>query len=372
MLVGRAGCAVATDRVSVDPAARVLELCKSHGFALAGVCDASPTEHADELRAWLAAGKHGEMAYLAEHVDAKLDPGLVLEGAVSAVMVADLYHTRNEPEDRLDPSAGRVARYARGRDYHVVIKKRLHAICDELIELFPEHRFRAFTDTAPVAERELAARAGIGWTGKHTLAINPELGSWFVLGGILTTLELTPPSEQRVVPDHCGTCTRCIDACPTDAITPYSVDASRCISYLTIEHRSPIDTHFFGAMGDWIAGCDICQEVCPHNSPRPKSDVGSRHAAYEPVRLGIDLMEVARWSAEDRTEAVRGSALKRIKLEMFRRNALIAIGNAFRETGDQAMLDVIEAASADESELVRQTARDLLADLDRPPASPAG
>ncbi|MEO0631374.1 MAG: tRNA epoxyqueuosine(34) reductase QueG, partial [Planctomycetota bacterium] len=236
----------------------------------------------------------------------------------------------------------------------------------------PEHRFRAFTDTAPVAERELAARAGIGWTGRHTLAINPELGSWFVLGGILTTLELTPPSEQRVVPDHCGTCTRCVDACPTDAITPYSVDASRCISYLTIEHRSPIDPELFGAIGDWIAGCDICQEVCPHNSPRPKGDVGSRHAAYEPVRLGFDLKEVARWSAEDRAEAVRGSALKRIKLDMFRRNALIAIGNAFRERGDQAMLDVIEAATADESELVRQTARDLLADLGRPPASPAG
>ncbi len=357
--------------MNADPAARVLDLCSAHGFALAGICDASPTAYGDELNGWLAAGKHGEMRYLAEHAAAKLDPNLVLQGAVSAIMVADLYHTRNEPPDPAEPNRGRVGRYARGDDYHAVIKVRLHAICDDLARQFPGHSFRAFTDTAPVMERELAVRAGIGWTGKHTLAINPTLGSWFVLGGILTTLELTPPAEQKAITDHCGSCTRCIDACPTGAITPYSVDASRCISYLTIEHRSAIDPEFFEPIGDWIAGCDICQEVCPHNSPRPTAAPGERHPAYEPRRNGFDLLQVLSWSPEDRTSELRGSALKRIKLDMFRRNALIALANAYRGSRDSRLLEAIRAAVDDGSELVSQTARDLLSRLDPPPAWPA-
>ena len=352
-------------------ASRVLELCAEHGFALAGICDASPTDRADELRAWLAAGKHGEMSYLADHLDARLDPDLVLEGARAAVVVADLYHTRSEPADRPDAAQGRIARYARGDDYHASIKKRLHALCDELIARHPEHRFRAFADTAPVMEREFAARAGIGWVGKHTLTINPSFGSWFFLGGILTTLGLEPPADQPTITDHCGTCTRCIDACPTDAITPYAVDATRCISYLTIEHRSPIDPAFFEPMGDWIAGCDICQEVCPHNSPRPTPGVEARNDAYRPKRTGFDLLGVLGWSADDRAAHLRGSALKRIKLDMFRRNALVAMGNAWRTSGDDRLLSAIRGATADESGLVSRTAKDLLRDLGQRPASPA-
>lgn len=372
MLVGGAGQPVASDRVSETVESGVLGLCRSHGFALAGICDASPTERADELRAWLTDGKHGEMTYLADQVDARLDPNLVLEGARSAIMVADVYHTRNEPDDAPVIGMGRVGRYARGDDYHAVIKKRLHAVCDALIEEHPEHRFRAFVDTAPVMEREFAARAGIGWTGKHTLIINPRLGSWFVLGGILTTLDLSAPPDQPTVANHCGTCTRCIDACPTDAITPYSVDASRCISYLTIEHRSPIDPALFEPMGDWVAGCDICQEVCPHNSPRDRDDMSERHAAYATKRTGFDLLELAQWENADRTASLRGSALKRIKLDMFRRNALIALANVWRSTGDIASIDAIRASVSDESALVSRTAHDLLRELRPPPASPAG
>ncbi len=161
---------------------------------------------------------------------------------------------------------GRVARYAQGKNYHWVIKNRLHAMSDQLRLEYPEAKFRTFVDTVPVLERELAEMAGIGWQAKNTMVINARLGSYLLLGGVATTLELLPPPEQVRSPDHCGTCTRCIDACPTQAITPYSVDGSRCISYLTIEHREVIDPALHEAMGDWVYGCDICQEVCPHNS----------------------------------------------------------------------------------------------------------
>lgn len=297
------------------------------GFALAGVCDARPTVHRDQLDAWLAAGKHDEMAWLADNVDARADPRVFLPACRSLIMVADQYHTRNDPPDAPAPDVGRVARYARGDDYHRVIKKRLHELCDQLRARFPEETFRAFVDTAPVLEREHAARAGLGWVGKHTLLIHPERGSWLVLGGIATTLAIDPPTGQAPTTDHCGTCARCIEACPTGAITPYSVDASRCISYLTIEHRSAIDPEFTAALGDWLFGCDICQEVCPHNSPRDENggaEIGERYAAYEPRRTGFDLLEVLGWSEDDRRAALARSAMKRAKLEMWKRNARAA------------------------------------------------
>lgn len=207
---------------------RILRRCEDLGFALAGVCDARASEFAGDLRDWIGAGKHGSMGYMAEHAAVREDPSRVLEGARSAVLVADLYATRDASVDELlEPGEGRVARYARGKDYHDVLKKRLIRLADELRAEFPGAGFRVFTDTAPVMERELAARAGLGWTGKHTLLIHPKVGSYFLLGGILTTLDLEPPVGQAVVTDHCGSCTRCIDACPTGAITPYSVDARK-------------------------------------------------------------------------------------------------------------------------------------------------
>jgi epoxyqueuosine reductase len=216
------------------------------------------------------------------------------------------------------------------------MKKRLHRLCDALAAEHPGEAFRAFVDTAPVMERELAQRAGLGWIGKHTLLIHPRLGSYVLLGGVMTTLEISD-AAAKVEPDHCGTCTRCIDACPTGAITPYSVDARRCISYLTIERRGEIDESLHTKMGEWIFGCDVCQEVCPHNSARPAggavgvgvgAGVGVAHEAYAPTREALDAIEVLRWTEEDRRRELAGTAMTRAKLEMLKRNALIVVGNA--------------------------------------------
>jgi len=306
----------------------ILSRCRELGFAAAGVCDAAPIERAPELREWLEAGKHGEMGWMRTHAELRADPARVLPGARGVIMVGDLVRTRAEAPAAAEAGTGRVARYAQGGDYHVVIKKRLHALCDELRERHPGEAFRAFVDTAPVMERELALRAGLGWIGKHTLLINPRLGSHLLLGGILTTLAFDRPEPE---PDHCGECTRCIDACPTDAITPYAVEARRCISYLTIEHRSEIEPELAEKTRDWIFGCDVCQDVCPHNSPRPEGvDVGEANPAYASRRERFDLLEVLGWTEEDRRRAVRGSSMKRAKLEMFKRNARAARDNHAR------------------------------------------
>lgn len=305
----------------------VLERCRGLGFAAAGVCAAEPSRFSEQFRAWLARGEHGSMGYMAGNVEVRLDVRLLLDGARSVVMVADQYALRGDVADERRAGFGRVARYARGDDYHEAIKKRLHALCDELGVMYPCEQFRSFVDTAPVLERELAARCGIGWQGKHTLIISPVLGSYLLLGGVVTTMEMAAPAGQSPAMDHCGTCTRCIDACPTQAIRPYSVDAARCISYLTIEHRGEIEPEFHRLMGDWIFGCDVCQEVCPHNSARNEQR-GSVHPAYEPKRTGFDLLEVLGWAEEDRRAAFRGSSMKRAKLEMMKRNAAIARANA--------------------------------------------
>ncbi len=302
------------------------------GFAFAGIAETSKSAYVGQLRAWIQEGKHGSMQWMADHAAVREDPALVLEDAESAIMVGDLYTSRADNIDAdVKPGEGRIARYARGKDYHKIMKKRLIALADELREMYPDDGFRVFVDTAPVLERELAQRAGIGWTGKHTLTIHPKGGSYFLLGGILSTRRFTTPIEQRPVGDHCGSCTRCIDACPTDAITPYEVDARRCISYLTIEHRTPIEAGFHRAIGDWVYGCDICQEVCPHNSARPIEQLDPRtstvHEAYTPMRDRFDLLEVLQWTEDDRREAFKGSALKRAKLDMMQRNARIVLEN---------------------------------------------
>ena len=208
-------------------------------------------------------------------------------------------------------------------------------LADELRLLFPDDDFRVFVDTAPVLERELAMRAGLGWIGKHTLTIHPKLGSYFLLGGILSTRAFVASEDQHPISDHCGSCTRCIDACPTDAITPYSVDARKCISYLTIEHREQIDEQFHAPIGDWLYGCDICQEVCPHNSQKSSEQLGAQataiNDAYKPIRDRFDLLEVIGWTEDNRREAFKGTALKRAKLEMMHRNAKIVLKNQSRD-----------------------------------------
>lgn len=355
---------VPTDTPS-DPEAlgrMVVDRARCQGFALAGIAMLEPSAREAELRAWLADGKHGSMGYLAEHADLRVSPADIFEGARAAVVVGDLYHTRADaPDAPLDPGQGRIARYARGLDYHKVIKRRLHALCDELGRAHPGERFRACVDTAPVPERELAARAGLGWVGKHSLVIHPRAGSWMLLGVVLTTLDARPPRDQAIVTDHCGTCTRCIDACPTDAITPYSVDARRCISYLTIERRLPIDPDLHEGMGDWVFGCDICQEVCPHNSERQA--IEPRHEAFVPSRDRFDLLEVLGWDEDARRAAFTRSAMKRATLAMMKRNAVIAAGNAMREHDLPELRARVAqiAGDMDEDEMVREAAAAVLA-----------
>ncbi len=353
-----------------------LVLCRVQGFALAGIADCSPSRRAEEFRAWLAAGMHGTMDWLAETADDRTDPARLLRGARSAVMVADQYATRGRTADSPVPAThGRIARYARGRDYHRVMKRRLHAVCDTLRERHPGERFRAFVDTAPVPERELAARAGLGWIGKHTLLINPQRGSWLLLGGFLTTLDLRDP-DTATVADHCGTCTRCIDACPTGAISPYSVDASRCISYLTIERRDPIGPEFHGSLEGWLVGCDICQEVCPHNSPRPgDAATGEQHHDYAPRRDSFDLLDVLGWDEATRRGRFANSAMKRITLAHMKRTAAILLADRLTADGSSAE----KAASIDrlrdtvwnaaEEPTVRAAAREALARLTTPAAT---
>lgn len=339
-----------------DLTTAVLDRCAALGFAAAGVCPASPSERADELRDWLDRGFAGTMEWMSTRVEMRSDVRTILDGAQSVIIVADLYARRGSV-DEPKPGLGRVARYARGLDYHKIIKKRLHTLCDEIAARHPGAAFRAFVDTAPVLERELAARCGIGWQGKHTLTIHPRLGSWFLLGGIVTTLDLPAPATQRPATDHCGTCTRCIDACPTHAIEPYAVDARKCISYLTIEHRAPVDEALQAGIGDWIFGCDICQEVCPHNSPRPGEPSVRPNPAYEAQQEGFDLLAVLGWTEEDRRAAFRGSSMKRARLDMMRRNAAIAAGNLEIACSPQ-LRSALERIASDDTEpaMVRDAA----------------
>lgn len=364
-----------------ENARKALALCRQLGFAAAGVTAISPTRWGDELIAWLEAGRHGSMAYLKEHLELRLDPASLLPGACSMILVADLYTSRGQSNDPPPPSGhGRIARYARGRDYHKVIKIRLFKLADALRAQYPDENFRAFVDTAPILEREYAARAGIGWIAKNTLLIHPKLGSYTLLGGMLTTLPMKEPPEQLAVMDHCGICTRCVDACPTQAISPYSVDATRCISYLTIERRDPIPPDFHDRIGDWLYGCDICQEVCPHNSPRPDSiDTGHPHPDYTPTafprhRSTLPLLDVLSWDPNARSRAFEGSAMKRARLDMMKRNALIVAGNMLGRAEDPPLRQRIEELAADqtESEMVRETAAVTLERIARsqPPHSP--
>jgi epoxyqueuosine reductase len=342
---------------------QVLERCEEMGFAAAGIAPATPTAYERELREWLAAGKHGEMDYLERHVDLRVDPARLVDGARSVICVADRYERgesrRDDETERRSGGWARVARYARGDDYHTVIRKRLHALADELRERFPDETFRVCVDTAPLLEREYAQRAGIGSVGKHTLIIERGVGSYLLLGEIVTTLDLQ--ANDPAPPDPCGTCTRCIDACPTNAITPWSVDATRCISYLTIEHRSAIDERFHEPMGDWIFGCDICQEVCPHNEPTERTKAAVSHEGYEPRRTGFDPLDVLSWSEDERIEAFTKSAMKRAKLWMMKRNALIVVGNVLREQESPELRERVDQIANDgtEHETVRTTARAL-------------
>jgi epoxyqueuosine reductase len=288
------------------------------GFDLVGIASAQPSRYREYLRQWLDDGRAGTMDWLAQNFEKRSDPSAYLPGCKSVVCVALNYNALIEklPEEEARWH-GRVARYAMGDDYHEIVRDKLDRLADWIREKFPGTRTQRGVDTAPIGERELAARAGIGWVGKHTLVINSKLGSWLFLGEVLTTLELA--ADEPAV-DHCGTCRRCIEACPTGAIVgEYQLDARRCISYLNIEHRGLIEPELAAKMGDWLVGCDICQEVCPHNHEAPFASDGAMRPRQKTGTL--DLREVLKWKSGEANPTLSGTAIKRVKLAVLQRNA---------------------------------------------------
>ena len=318
------------------------------GFDLVGITTLGPAETSPAFDAWVAAGRAGEMHYLPRGAEKRRDTRLPYEGATSAIVVGMSY-------GGAEPS-GPVARYARGDDYHDVMVDKLNELHAWIAEQAGAPvRGKAYVDTGPILERDLARRAGLGWFGKNTNLINPKLGSFFFLGALLVELEL--PASAPFEADRCGSCTRCLDACPTDALVePRVLDATRCISYLTIELKGAIPEELRAPIGDLLYGCDICQEVCPWNekfattlaegSPfAPRGALGSQDART----LGRELLAMTQ---EEFAAAFRGSPMKRAKLRGLKRNAAVTLGN----TGDARDVDVLTRALDDAEPLVREHA----------------
>jgi epoxyqueuosine reductase len=288
---------------------------KNLGFMFCGIAKADfLEEEAPRLETWLKKGMQGEMQYMENHFDKRLDPRLLVDDARSVISLGLNYYT---DKIQLDPLAPKISKYAYGDDYHQVIKSKLRQLLDIINEKIGEVHGRAFVDSAPVLDKAWAKKAGLGWIGKNTNLINTKKGSFFFLAELIIDIELEYdiPSTS----DHCGTCTRCIDACPTEAIVaPYVVDGSRCISYLTIELKNEIPGEFKGKMDNWMFGCDICQDVCPWN----RFSVLNHEAAFKPKE---GLLEVKKQDWEDITADVfkkifKNSAVKRAKLDGLKKN----------------------------------------------------
>ena len=293
-------------------------------FDRCGIAAAGPIQHADLLARWLAMSYGGSMEYLRSHQDSRTDVRAWLPWAKS-VIVAAMSYKQAEPGGKTeDGRRGRVAMYAWGEDYHVVLREKLDSVVGELREVLGEpFQARVCVDTSAIIERELAAAAGIGWIGKNTLVLHQTAGSYSFLGEIITDLELTPDDPET---DRCGSCTRCLEACPTAAFPqPYVMDARRCISYLTIEHRGEIDGELAPKMGDWVFGCDVCQAVCPYNRQAPETGEPRFRGGPEDARPVLE--EIASWDEEAYRRRVHGKATARAKLEMWKRNAAIARRN---------------------------------------------
>ncbi len=291
------------------------------GFCAVGVARAESLHpETDRLHEWLKRGYQASMQWMATSAEKRGEVAQVLPGARSVVSVAMNYYTPGEHPD--DPSTGKISRYAWGDDYHLVIPQRLEALVSGLRALDPRIDAKVYVDTGPVMDKAWAVRGGIGWLGKHTNVITRAYGSWVFLGEIILNAEL----EYDVpVEDLCGTCSACIDACPTNAIVePYVLDASRCISYLTIEHRGPLPVDLAASLERWVFGCDVCQDVCPWN--RFQQPTEEQAFAARPANRAPALAELADLSAEEFTERFRRSPVKRTKREGLARNARAALG----------------------------------------------
>lgn len=328
------------------------------GFDLAGVTTADPPRHGDYYAEWVEQGLAGEMAYLERQIEKRQDPRKILPDARSLVVVAMNYRcpdpdpvpgmqagTPEDPSESTTPR-GKIARYARGDDYHDVMKEKLLA----LLRFVQDRAGRpvegkVYVDTGPVLEREFAVRAGLGWFGKHTNLIHKRVGSWLLIGEILLDIELDPDGPAA---DHCGTCTLCLEACPTDAIVePYVVDSRRCISYHTIELKGAIPLEYRAAMGDRVFGCDDCQDVCPWNRRAPETG----HPAFvaRPWNEMPDLIEMLGLTPEAFRTRFKGSPVKRTKRRGLLRNAAVALGN----TKDPRAVPALADSLGDDEPLVR-------------------
>jgi epoxyqueuosine reductase len=302
---------LALETLAESVKARAIEL----GFDRVAIGPADPPEHGAAFGEWLEAGCAGTMAYLERRLGERLDPRRVLPGARSVVCVALSYYQGDPPPD---PSWTPVARYAWGRDYHDVMTPRLRELEDHLARAGGA-RSKAYVDTGPVLERDLGARAGLGWIGKNTMLLHPSLGSWFFIGVLLTTARL---AHDAPLADRCGSCRACLDVCPTRAfVAPYVLDARRCISYLTIEHRGDIDPALDEAMGEWQFGCDLCQSVCPWNRKAPVS----REPAFFPSAPYPGAEAVASMGDTEFRGRFAGTALMRARAPGMRRNAARAL-----------------------------------------------
>ena len=319
------------------------------GFQQLGISGTDLSASEEKLHEWLASGYHGEMSWMASHGLKRSRPDQLEEGTRSVISVRMDYH----PPDAADaemvlnhPNLGYVSRYALGRDYHKVMRSKLKQLAQKMQESIGEFGYRAFVDSAPVLEKPIAVKAGLGWIGKHSNLLNRDAGSWFFLGEIYTDLSL-PISLP--VEEHCGSCTACIDVCPTQAIVaPYVVDARRCISYLTIESREVIPVEFRSAMGNRIYGCDDCQLICPWNrfsQDSPEKDYQVRH--------GLDceaLLNLFKWSEAQFLDKMQGSAIRRIGYDRWQRNIAVALGNA---PTNKAMIATLKAKRDLSNEMVK-------------------
>ncbi|MBT8068871.1 MAG: tRNA epoxyqueuosine(34) reductase QueG [Gammaproteobacteria bacterium] len=320
------------------------------GFQQVGFCDTGLQEHEARLNQWLADGFHGEMEYMHRHGTLRSRPAELHPGTIRVISVRMDYFPESaaDLESLLEESTkGVVSRYALGRDYHKLMRKRLQKLARRIEEHCGPYGYRVFVDSAPVLEKALAEKAGLGWIGKHSNLINKQAGSWFFLGEIYTDLPLPVDAPAD---NHCGACTRCIEVCPTQAIVaPYRVDARRCISYLTIELRGSIPQELRPLMGNRIYGCDDCQLVCPWNrfaEPTEEADFAPRQGLDAP-----DLIALFQWNEEQFLRRTEGSAIRRIGFDCWLRNIAVALGNAATSA---AVIAALQGRKDHESSLVRE------------------
>ncbi|TCO69923.1 tRNA epoxyqueuosine(34) reductase QueG [Rhodovulum euryhalinum] len=339
---------------------RLAARARDEGFAAMGVCrpDAIP-EAAGRLAEFVALGRHGQMGWMAERMDWRGNPAALWPAARSVIMLAEPYTQDHDPLAVLARGdRGAISVYAQNRDYHDVLKKRLKRLGRWLLEQAPGEAIKVFVDTAPVMEKPLAQAAGLGWQGKHTNLLGQGLGNWFFLGSIFTTLDLPPDAPAA---EHCGSCTACLDICPTRAFpAPFRLDARRCISYLTIEHKGPVNEALRPLLGNRIYGCDDCLAACPWN----KFAVAASETKYaaRPELVAPPLADLARLDDAAFRTLFAGSPIKRIGRDRFVRNVCYAIGNS----GDPALTGAARGLTDDPAPTVADAARWAVARLSRP------